>query len=158
MLASNSLTVIFGAILAVMLAGLAVIDWRSFRLPDALTLPLIPMGWVQAYALEKQVWPYIIGAALGYGLFMGVALSFRKLRGTEGLGQGDAKLLAAGGAWCGWLGLPYIMLIASVLGLLQAGLTGAFKNGGKAAIPFGPALCIAIFTLWVYSRLNTAIF
>jgi len=53
-------------------------------------------------------------------LFVLIELTYRRLRGQDGLGRGDAKLLAAGGAWCGWSGLPLIVLISSALALIAA--------------------------------------
>ena len=80
------------------------------------------------------------------------------LRGIDGLGRGDAKLLAAGGAWCGWIGLPFIVLIASLGGIIQGLISGAFRGEARRPIPFGPALSLAIFLVWIYSRFNIAIF
>jgi len=76
--------------------------------------------------------PALIGAALGYSVFVAIAFAFKKLRGVDGLGRGDAKLLAAGGAWVTWSGLPQIVLIASLLGIAFA-LAARLKPVAKAA-------------------------
>ena len=96
--------VLWGAVLLVALAALSWIDARTFRLPDALTLPLIAVGLFQSWYLSGQAFDAAIGAVAGYLFFFLVEKSFHALRGKEGLGRGDAKLLAAGGAWCGWGG------------------------------------------------------
>jgi len=81
-----------------------------------------------------------------------VEIGFRRLRGKDGLGRGDAKLLAAGGAWCGWTGLSFIVLIASLLGIIAACLP-MFKNHEDGWIPFGPFLALAIFIVWTAQKL-----
>jgi len=60
--------------------------------------------------------------------------AFKTLRGKDGLGRGDAKLLAAGGAWCGWMGLPFIVLIASGFGLLAALMPSIRKLGDAKSV------------------------
>jgi leader peptidase (prepilin peptidase)/N-methyltransferase len=88
------------AALGWVLLALAVIDARHFLLPDVLTLPLIPAGLAVAWWLDPgQLLHHALGAALGFVGFAGLAWVYRKLRGREGLGLGDAKLLAAAGAW-----------------------------------------------------------
>jgi len=139
--------------LAALLFSLSYIDLKHYRLPDKLTFPLIIAGLVQAYVIGLPLQNHLIGAAVGYLAFVAIEKGFLKLRGYHGLGRGDAKLLAGGGAWCGWFGLPYIVLMASLAGLslLLAGmLTGRVKkqNAAQQAIPFGPFLAVAIFIVW----------
>lgn len=137
----------FGAILLAGLAALSIIDLKTFRLPNPLTYGLICLGLVQAYILQDSLKPYLIGAAAGYFVFVAIEYGFRILRGIDGLGRGDAKLLAAGGAWCGWSFLPYIVLIGSLLGILAA-LLPIFRTHEKGWVPFGPFLSFGIFTVW----------
>ena len=87
-------------VLALGLAWAAMIDIDRFVLPDILTLGLIVIGL--ALALREgpsAAWPYIAGAAAGYLALAGVAQIYRRVRGRNGLGLGDAKLLAVAGAW-----------------------------------------------------------
>lgn len=132
---------------------MSYIDLKHFRLPNVLTLPLIIVGLGQAYILELPFTHHCIGAALGYLSFVAIEQAFLKLRGYPGLGRGDAKLLAASGAWVGWMGLPYIVLLASLAGLsvMFAGLlSGRLKtqNMKRLAIPFGPFLSLATALTW----------
>ena len=134
------------------LLALAWIDWDHLLLPDALTLPLVPAGlaatlWLAPEALAAHA----AGAALGYGAFRGFAWAYRRLRGREGLGRGDAKLFAAAGAWLGWEALPTSLLVAALAGLGMAGLL-ALRRGGLdpgARLPFGPCLAFAIWLCWL---------
>ena len=139
------------AVLGWGLLTLAVLDWRDFWLPDALTLPLIFLGltlgmWTTNVVLLDRV----IGAAVGYGALLAIALGYRALRGREGLGLGDAKLLAGIGAWFGWQALPFVLLIASVVALLVVGI-GAVRGARvdrMTKVPLGTFLCIAAVPGW----------
>jgi leader peptidase (prepilin peptidase)/N-methyltransferase len=109
---------IFTAILGWWLFLLAALDVEYQWLPDRLTLPLIPAGLAVAWlgigpSLEER----LIGAAAGFLALALIAFAYRRLRGREGLGGGDPKLLAAIGAWLGWQQLPFVMLGAGLLGL-----------------------------------------
>jgi leader peptidase (prepilin peptidase)/N-methyltransferase len=139
------------------LLTLAWIDAEHFILPDVLTLPLIVAGlgvtwWLEPAALTGHA----LGAIAGYVGFRALALSYRAVRGRDGLGAGDAKLLAAAGAWVGIGALPDLILIAGLLGLAFAlaarGRSARFGPAwaADAAIPFGPALALATFVTRLY--------
>ena len=142
----------FAISLCIGLSLLAIIDAISFRLPNVLTLPLIPIGLGQAY-LFGFFTDAIIGALAGYVFFVGVETAYRHWRGREGLGRGDAKLLAVGGAWCGWNALPFIILIASGSALIAAILPAWRDKINAGRLPFGPFLSLGIFTVWAALQL-----
>ncbi len=125
---------------------LAWIDWDSMTLPDVLTLPLIGAGLLATLGFDHGVLTdHAVAAAFGYTAFQGLAIIYRSLRGKDGLGQGDAKLLAALGAWVGLEGLPGVVLGAALTGLAAAlllSLSGR-KMSPSTAIPFGPCLALA---------------
>ena len=125
--------------LTLTLAAISVIDLRTRRIPDALSLPLIIAGLSLAVILP-QVYAadYFIGAIGAFALFAGMGESYFRLRGVDGLGLGDAKLFAAAGAWLGWQNLPMVLLIATTGGLLQVLEWLAF--GHLAKLVDGPAL------------------
>ncbi|WP_300553463.1 A24 family peptidase [Maricaulis sp.] len=139
-----------------LLAALIALVWtdtQSFRLPDKITLPLIPAGLAVNIVLLDQIWSPLIGAALGYGMLVSVELGYRYLRGIDGLGRGDAKLLAAGGAWCGAWMLPVILLIGSWTALLYVFLVGLAERRAPdqtTAIAFGPWIAYGIFMAWFF--------
>jgi leader peptidase (prepilin peptidase) / N-methyltransferase len=134
------------------LLALAWIDIRCWLLPDALTLPLVVAGLGAAIAFDRdQLTDRALGAVLGYLALRLVGALYRALRGREGLGRGDAKALAAGGAWVGAGTLPQVVLIAAVAGLFAAACLrlAGMRLGPRWALPFGPFLALAIWLVWL---------
>jgi leader peptidase (prepilin peptidase) / N-methyltransferase len=139
------------------LLTLAWIDAEHLLLPDILTLPLILIGLGASWYLS---WPPLMdaaaGAAVGYGVFQLLAVAYRRLRGRDGLGAGDAKLLAVAGAWLGWQALGDVVLGAALAGILWYFVTRSPARLDEAApagpveLPFGPALAIAIWLVRLY--------
>ena len=141
--------VLWALVLLPALVALTWIDIRTMRLPDMITLPLIGVGVVQSWYFAGEVWSAGIGAAVGYLFFVVIEKAYRATTGKDGLGRGDAKLLAAGGAWCGWIGLPWIVLIASSTGLVFAGFMAVSGRKPDGAMPFGPFLALGIAAVWL---------
>jgi leader peptidase (prepilin peptidase) / N-methyltransferase len=135
------------------LLALGWIDIRCWLLPDALTLPLVIAGLAAAAAFDPgQLTDRALGAALGYLGLRVLALLYRVLRGREGLGRGDAKLLAASGAWVGAMALPQVVFGAAVGALIAAAglrLAGVPLSAGSA-LPFGPFLALATWLVWLF--------
>ena len=146
------LALAFTLALLAALTALAIIDARTLRLPDKLTLPLIAAGLAAAWVLDQPVWLHLLGAALGYLTLVAIEMGYLKVRGRAGLGRGDAKLFAAGGAWCGALALPLILLVASASALLYV-LVMRVVAGRRfqvdLMIAFGPFLAFAIGLIYL---------
>ena len=123
--------------------SLALIDWDSTLLPDAIVLPLLWLGLIGAnlqwtgISLEQALW----GAVAGYLSLWSVYWVFKIVTGKEGMGYGDFKLLACLGAWFGWQALIPIILMSSVIGAV-IGIVLKLKQGlrGGGVLPFGPFL------------------
>ena len=143
-------TLFSGIVLMLALAGLAWIDARTRRLPNLVTYPLVLMGLVWAFGTQPDLYPHLLGAALGYGVFWAVEVAYRAVRKRDGLGRGDAKLLAAGGAWCGAAALPVIVLIGSLAALVAV---WPRRKDRALKIAFGPFLALAIGAVWLAQRL-----
>ncbi|AUW58692.1 prepilin peptidase [Sphingobium sp. SCG-1] len=140
------------------LLTLAVLDWRHFWLPDAITLPLVFLGMtLGVWTTDVTLMDRVIGAVTGYGALLTIALGYRAWRGREGLGLGDAKLLAAIGAWFGWQALPFVLLIASVVALLVVLFSTARGEQLSATtqVPLGTFLCIAAVPGFMLMRVLT---
>jgi leader peptidase (prepilin peptidase)/N-methyltransferase len=124
------------------LLALAFIDADTQLLPDDLTLPLLWGGLVaNLFGLFVPLASAVIGAVAGYLVLWAVYWLFKLVRGKEGMGYGDFKLLAALGAWLGWPMLPQIVLVSSVLGAVGGILMIVLKGRDKAVpLPYGPWL------------------
>lgn len=144
-----------GCVLGWLLLALALIDLEHLILPDALTAPLLVAGllagiWISREALVQGV----IGATAGFLSFAAVRHIYFQVRSREGMGFGDVKLLGAGGAWLGWQGLPYAVLIAAGTALVATRI----RNGGLAhlsprtRIPFGAYLAAGIWLAWLFMQ------
>ncbi|WP_411820273.1 prepilin peptidase [Hyphococcus formosus] len=140
------------AIFLLFLVTLAAIDFETSYLPDALTLPLVALGIItNAVDLFVPFLDAVIGAVAGYAVFRLIDIVFTKLRGIEGLGQGDAKLLAAIGAWLGWAALAPTVFVAAMLGLVSVGIIRLKGHPvtSDMAIAFGPALAAAAIIMMI---------
>lgn len=129
----------------VTLLVLAVIDFRTYLLPDILTLPLLWAGLVyqllfQPYLLTNAV----VGAMVGYLILWSFYWLFKLTTGKEGMGYGDFKLLAALGAWLGWSFLPLLLLLSAGIGAVVGVVAQTrFPHLRGAPFPFGPFLALA---------------
>ncbi len=138
------------------LLALGMIDWRTQRLPDVLTLSLLLSGLAAAYFFDKTaIVDHLIGAVAGFAVFALVAYLYRAIRGFDGLGLGDAKLLAGLGAWISWQGLPTLVLLAAMMCLtfVIGRALWRWKMSSTERVPFGPFLALAGWIVWLYGPL-----
>lgn len=136
-------------VLGAFLLAIGRMDLRRGVVHAGLVLPLALAGllhaWIAAPALLP---PALAGAACGYLAFRLVEAGFRRLRGHDGLGRGDAWVLGAAGAWVGVGGLGLVVAGAAALGLLAVML----RDRGfapAASLPFAPALAAACWLVWI---------
>jgi len=125
------------------------IDLDTYLIPDQLSLSLMWLGLFFSlfdFSITPSV--AIIGALVGYLSLWLVFQLFKLLTGKEGMGYGDFKLLAAGGAWLGFEPLILVLLMASVSGLLIAMVQMLLKKS-QLKIPFGPYLSIGILVTYL---------
>lgn len=130
----------------------ALLDLEHHWLPDRLTLPLIPFGLTLAWAgLGPPLADRIAGAAIGFAALWLIAAGYRGLRGREGLGGGDPKLLGGIGAFVGALHLPFILVGAGGIGLVSALLMRWRGDAvtGATRLPLGTFLALAAWPVWL---------
>ena len=155
-LSTQGIVLLLSCLLGWALLTLAVMDWRTLRLADAVTLPLVAAGLGAAFLVDRaHLLDHAIGAVAGFLLIYALAALYRAVRGRDGLGLGDAKLLAAGGAWVAWQGIGSILVVASVaalLGVLLWRLAGR-HIGADTRLPFGAFLAFGIWLVWLYGPL-----
>lgn len=139
------------------LLALAWIDWRHFLLPDVLTLPLVLAGLATNMWLDPaNITSAAAGAVVGYLSFRGIEIAYRALRHRDGLGQGDAKLMAAAGAWVGLEGLASVVMASALGGIAMAILKywkdTKLKDGtiAELRVPLGVSISLAFWVIYIF--------
>ena len=127
------------------------IDARIGILPDVLLLPATLIA-IPAGALLGHGWlATLSGCLLGGGSFWLLSVLYRRFRGRDGLGLGDAKLMALLGALAGPLALPSIVLIASLSALAFSLMA---RHTASDSLPFGPWLSAGFFLHTLLPRIT----
>ncbi|WP_072144600.1 A24 family peptidase [Morganella sp. EGD-HP17] len=138
------------------------IDIKHFLIPDVMTFPLIIMGFVFSYFgfISVTLTESVSGALIIYAIVFFTGFLFKYFRGIDGIGFGDYKLFAAGGAWVGVFQIQYLIIFSSVFGCVFY-IINKFKTISTAKnishlddigilkeyiIPFGPAICLSILS------------
>lgn len=160
------LTGAFGAALALTMLMIAVIDNRSFRIPDGLTIAGLVLGFGCAVVQTSEAW---ISALLQAGLrgallaliFWALRAGYALIRGRDGIGLGDVKLAAVAGVWLDWLSMPIAIQIAAFAALTLY-LLRTLVSGRAIAmthrLPFGTFFAPAIWLTWVLERVTLPTF
>ncbi len=139
-----SLIYVYVIVWITLFAWASFIDFKSFILPDWITLPLILSGVLfNTFSANSfcSSTDSLLGVLIGYGLIRLVDECYFKLKKQRGIGQGDAKLLAAIGAILGWQTIFPVLCFASILGVVVGLTLIKFKRSAlENKIPFGPFL------------------
>jgi leader peptidase (prepilin peptidase) / N-methyltransferase len=135
-------------LLAWSLLALSWFDYEQGRLPNVLTIPLAGIGLGLAALGGTAFSDHLLGATLGFVMAAGVALTYRRLCGRDGLGGGDVKMLAAAGAWVGWERAPLVLFLASLSALAFCLVRGSAT--GNNSVRFGPFIAAAAWIVWVW--------
>jgi leader peptidase (prepilin peptidase)/N-methyltransferase len=122
---------------------LFAIDLRHHILPNAITVPGIVIGFVLSVLLPPGWLDSLIGLMAGGGVLFAIAEIYLRLRGIEGLGMGDVKMLAMIGAFLGWKLMLVTLVLASFSGsLIGLAIIASGRGGMKFALPFGTFLAV----------------
>jgi leader peptidase (prepilin peptidase)/N-methyltransferase len=120
---------------------LSVIDIEHRILPDVITLPGIVAGFVFSLFMPPGWFDSLIGLLVGGGSLWLMGELYFRIRGEEGMGFGDVKMLAMIGAFLGWKLMLLTLLLASFIGSVVGVGMIALKHGDmKYALPFGTFL------------------
>ena len=138
-----SLLLVARLILGCALIVLFAIDLEHQLLPNAITLPGIVVGFLFSLFTEPGWFASLIGILVGGGILYGTAEVYYRIRGEEGLGMGDVKMLAMVGAFLGWQLTVMTLMLASLAGSVIGGAIILLQRGGmKTALPFGTFLAV----------------
>ena len=142
-------------LMACFMLGLSYIayrDWIDFRIPDHATIPLGALGLVWIALFRPEAWFFHAGAALVGGfIFWLIAALYKRLRGKDGLGLGDAKLVAVGGFWLG-LDLAFAIALGTGIALGATLALIVLKLRGRGdPIPLGFYLAIGFIVTSLFS-------
>jgi leader peptidase (prepilin peptidase)/N-methyltransferase len=157
-----------------LLASLAILDAEHLWLPDFLTLPGIAIG-LGAFFLPEALQKYwgdfypqfpgliqstierILAILVAAALILLIRWLYKLIRHQEGLGLGDAKLMALLAAWLGLPGALLAFALGVVLGalaalilLLNPSTRTNPQSWAASKLPLGTFLCIGgiISSLW----------
>ena len=144
-----SITTLLLLILSISFIIIFFIDLKHFIIPNELTFPLMVIGFLKSFDpnLNQTIFPnYInslIGGLFGYSIIWLIIFFYKKVRNKEGMGLGDAKLLAAVGFWFGWVCIPFTIFFSSVIALVTVSPSLIKKKKDMTTqIPFGPYIII----------------
>ena len=144
-----TITSLLLATLSIFFIIIFFIDLKYYIIPNTLTFPLMIIGFAKSFApnLDSNLFPIylnsLIGGIMGYLVIWLIILSYKKFKNKEGMGLGDAKLLSAIGFWFGWICIPFIIFISSVVALLIVTPSLIKKSKTMSSqIPFGPYIII----------------
>ena len=150
-LSFNSLaTLIFLCILSLILIMIFFIDLENFIIPDVLNFSIMFLALLKNFlpnlntSFVQEINQSIIGGIVGYLSIWIIIFLYKTIKKIDGMGLGDAKLIAGIGLLFGWQSIPFVLFISSVLGLIFVipSLLNKKKNM-RSEIPFGPFIIAA---------------
>ena len=143
-----TLTTLLLIILSLSFIIIFFIDLKHFIIPNEITFSMMLLGFIKSFdpnlnSLFPNYINSLIGGLLGYGIIWSIIYFYKQVRKKEGMGLGDAKLFAVIGFWFGWLAIPFIIFLSSVIALLSV-VPSLLKNSKSMSsqIPFGPYIII----------------
>ena len=154
-----SITTLLLLILSIFFIIIFFIDLKHFIIPNVLTFPLMAIGFLKSFDpnLNQTIFPnYInslIGGLFGYSIIWLIIFFYKNIRKKEGMGLGDAKLMAVIGFWFGWVSIPFTIFISSVVALII--VVPSLINQSKkmsSEIPFGPYIIIGCIVYIVFAN------
>ena len=151
-----SLTTILLMILSLSFLITFFIDLKHFIIPNSLTFSMMILGFIKSFDPNlDSIFPnYInslIGGFFGYGIIFSIIFFYKQIRKKEGMGLGDAKLLAVIGFWFGWIAIPFVLFLSSIFALVSV-IPDLIKKNKKmtSQIPFGPYIILATIFYLVF--------
>ena len=153
-----TLTTLLLIILSLSFIIIFFIDLKHFIIPNEITFSMMALGFIKSFDPNlNSIFPnYIhslIGGLFGYGIIWSIIYFYKQVRKKEGMGLGDAKLFAVIGFWFGWIAIPFIVFLSSVIALLSV-VPSLLKNSRtmSSQIPFGPYIIVGTLVYLVFEN------
>ena len=151
-----SLTTLLLIILSVVFLIIFFVDLKHYIIPNSLTYSMMILGFLKSfYPNLDPIFPNflnsLIGGLLGYGIIWSIIYFYRQFKKKEGMGLGDAKLFAVIGFWFGWISIPFVIFLSSIIALLSV-LPDLLRSSKKLSsqIPFGPFIILGTIFYLVF--------
>ena len=133
------------------------IDLENFIIPDSLNFLIMGLALVKNFipsfntSLIHDINQSLIGGIIGYFSIWLIIFLYKTLKKIDGMGLGDAKLMAGIGLLFGWQSIPLVLFLSSILGLFFV-IPSLLKKQKtmKSEIPFGPFIIIAMLIYFVF--------
>lgn len=156
----NFYSIVFLFILSLILIIIFFIDLENFIIPDSLNFSIIILALVKNFLpnfdtiLIHEIKQSLLGGIIGYLSIWLIIFLYKTIKKIEGMGLGDAKLMAGIGLLFGWESIPFVLFFSSILGLIFV-LPSLIKKekSMKTEIPFGPFIIIASLIYFTYGDL-----
>ena len=160
-----TLTTLLLMILSLSFIIIFFIDLKHFIIPNEITFSMMALGFLKSFdpnlnSLFPNYINSLIGGLLGYGIIWSIIYFYKQVRKKEGMGLGDAKLLSAIGFWFGWISIPFVIFLSSIIALLFV-IPSLIKKSKKLSsqIPFGPYIIIGTLIYLIFeSNIQSVIF
>ena len=153
----NLYTIVFLSTLILILIMIFFIDLENFIIPDSLNFLIMGLALVKNFipsfntSLIHDINQSIIGGIIGYFSIWLIIFLYKTLKKIDGMGLGDAKLMAGIGLLFGWQSIPLVLFLSSILGLFFVAPSLLKKQKTmKSEIPFGPFIIIAMLIYFVF--------
>ena len=160
-----TITTILFLILGLSFIIIFFIDLKHYIIPNVLTFSLMIIGFIKSFDPNlNPIFPNfinsLIGGIFGYLIIWSIIYFYKQFRNKEGMGLGDAKLLSAIGFWFGWISIPFVIFLSSIIALLFV-IPSLMKKSKKLSsqIPFGPYIIIGTLIYLIFeSNIKSIIF
>ena len=151
-----SITTLLFFVLGLSFVIIFFIDLNHYIIPNVLTFSLMIIGFLKSFDPNlNPIFPNfinsLIGGIFGYLIIWSIIYFYKQIRNKEGMGLGDAKLLSAIGFWFGWISIPFVIFLSSIIALLFV-IPSLIKKSKKLSsqIPFGPYIIIGTLIYLIF--------
>ena len=153
----NHLAKLLLIILLLMYLIIFFIDLKHFIIPDILNYGIIVIAFLKNFLPDlnlnfvQDIKLSLMGGIAGFFSIWIIIYLYKTFKKTEGMGMGDAKLIAGVGLLLGWQSIPFVLFLSATLGLLMVMPSLLEKRKSlKSKIPFGPYIITAGVIYFLY--------